>query len=73
LRSALNAEVGTTLNNGVKVVSRDEKGNTYVEIPNAKDGEVKSAIIFPTSGRGGDNYTAHFFMTLDNKIVKSLI
>ena len=73
LRSALNAEVGTTLNNGVKVVSRDEKGNTYVEIPNAKDGEVKSAIIFPTSGRGGDNYTAHFFMTLDNNIVKSLI
>lgn len=63
-RSALGAKVGDTLRSGAKVVYRDKHGNTYIELPNAKDGEAKSAIVFPVSGRGGDNFTVHFYKTL---------
>lgn len=63
-RDTLHVKLGETLANGVKVEYRDRYGNTYIEIPDAKDGEVKSAILFPIGGRGGDNFTLHFYTTL---------
>lgn len=67
-RNALISKAGTTLYNGTKVVYKDREGNTYVEFPNAKDGEVKSAIVFPSwGGRGGDNFTVHFYKTLTSE------
>lgn len=73
VRVALNAEVGTTLRDGTKVIYKDRNGATYVEFPNTMDGEVKSAILFPTGGRGGDNFTVHFYKTLDADERGSLI
>lgn len=63
---ALQAEVGSTLLDGTKIVYRDKNGYTYIELPDSQDGEVKSAIIVPTEGKVGNNITVHFYTTLDS-------
>lgn len=62
-RDALKGKVGDTVRDKAKIVFRDRHGNTYIEVLNAKDGKVKSAIVFPVGGRAGDNYTVYFYKT----------
>lgn len=64
-RTVLKAKVGDVINGEAKVVYKDRDGNTYIEIQNAEDGNVKSAIVFPISGRGGNNFTVYFYKTLN--------
>lgn len=64
-REALKLKEGGTFRDKFRVVYKGKNDITYVEKLNAKDGEVKSAIVVPTSGRSGDNYTLHFYTTLD--------
>lgn len=49
------------------------KTATYVEITNAKDGEVKSAMVFDIGGRGGDNITIYFCKTLTPEERSSIV
>lgn len=72
-RTVLNAKIGDVINGGAKVVYKDRYGNTYIEIQNAEDGNVKSAIVFPISGRGGDNFTVYFYKTLNQDEKDTLI
>lgn len=64
-RDALKMNEGDVFRDKFRVVYKGKNGITYIEKLNAKDGQVKSAIVVPTSGRGGDNYTLHFYTTLD--------
>ena len=72
-RTVLKAKIGDVINGEAKVVYKDRYGNTYIEIQNAEDGNVKSAIVFPISGRGGDNFTIYFYKTLNQDEKDTLI
>lgn len=72
-RTVLNAKIGDVINGEAKVVYKDRYGNTYIEIQDAEDGNVKSAIVFPISGRGGDNFTVYFYKTLNQDEKDTLI
>ena len=76
-RDALKMNEGDVFRDKFRVVYKGKNGITYIEKLNAKDGQVKSAIVVPTSGRSGDNYTLHFYTTLDtvnrNLIIDKLI